>query len=76
MIIKMQAAFPLVRWSGRGVDGELATSIEVTPWMRIRRAGLDHAVLVAAEHCGLAAGALWSLVRRSRDPMPVTQGVS
>jgi len=34
------------------VSGELVTVITVPAWSRIRRVGLDHAVLVAAEHGG------------------------
>jgi hypothetical protein len=48
------------------VDGELLTSIEVRAWWRIRLAGLELVVLVAAEHGDLAAVA--ALVRSSAIP--------
>jgi len=37
------------------VDGELVAVIQVAAWSRVRLAGLEHAVLVAAEHGRLAA---------------------
>jgi len=37
------------------VDGAQLAAITITAWARIRLAGLDHAVLVAAEHGGRAA---------------------
>jgi len=43
------------RLAAEDVSGELIAIIPIVVWSRIRLAGLDHAVLVAAEHGGLDA---------------------
>ncbi len=51
------------------VDGDLLAVIQFPVWSRIRAAGLDHAVLVAAENGGLAAvKALLGQAGRSTRP--------
>jgi hypothetical protein len=52
-----------VELAAEDVEGELVTCLEVAVWSRLRLAGLDHTLLVAAERGGLAA--IGALIRQA-----------